>query len=142
MMLLKFLEETAKDFASKIIPPKQRYFTYFFVVVGILWLGGANYYYYAEECAKFKGSLITGTIFFALASITALWEYYMKKKKVAKVESNELVIKALPIVLPILYKIFTRIILKPQMLKTLAVVGLIGTGLYYTFRNQRNRFNS
>jgi hypothetical protein len=141
-MLLKLLEETAKDFVSKIIPPKQRYFTYFFIVVGILWLGGANYYYYAEECAKFKGSLITGTIFFALASITALWEYYMKKNKAANVETSALAIKVLPIVLPIIYNLFTRIILKPQMLKTLAIVGFIGTSLYYTFRSHRNRFDS
>lgn len=141
-MLINFLEETAKDFASKIIPPFQRYFTYFFIVVGILWLGGANYYYYAEECAKFKGSLITGTIFFVLASITALWEYYMKKNKAAKVETSALAIKALPIVLPIIYNLFTRIILKPQMLKTLAIVGFIGTSLYYTFRSQRNRFDT
>lgn len=138
-MLLNFLEATAKDFASKVIPPMQRYFTYFFIVIGILWLGGANYYYYAEECAKFKGSLITGAIFFALASVTALWEYYMKKNKASKVETSEFAIKALPIILPIIYNLFTRVILKPQMLKTLAIVGFIGTSLYYTFRSQRNR---
>jgi|GEM_PF-5781322 len=142
-MLFNFLEEAAKNLAGKIIPPIQRYFTYFFIVMGILWLGGANYYYYAEECAKFKGCLITGLIFFALAAMTAAWEYYMKKKKavVTKDDSRDLIIKALPIVLPLVYKVFTRIILRPQMLKALAVIGFIGTGLYYARTRAKNKYD-
>jgi hypothetical protein len=142
-MLFNFLEEMVKNLAGKIIPPIQRYFTYFFIVIGILWLGGANYYYYAEECAKFKGCLITGLIFFALAAMTAASEYYMNKKKniVTKDDSRDLIVKALPIMLPLVYKIFTRIILRPQMLKTLAVIGFIGTGLYYVRTRAKNKYD-
>ena len=141
-MLPSLFEDIAKNFASKIIPPVQRYFTYFFILVGILWLGGANYYYYAEDCEKFKGALITGFVFFALAIMTALWEYIVKKKKVVKnnTDSNfELVAKAAPIVLPLVYNIFTKIILKPRMLKTLVMIGFVGTSLYYLLQSQKNK---
>ena len=137
-MLPSLFEDVAKNLASKFIPPIQRYFTYLFIIVGILWLGGANYYYYTEDCEKFKGALITGFVFFALASITALWEYMVKKKRAEKDNSFELVAKAAPIVLPLVYNIFTKVILKPRTLKTLAIVGIIGTSLYYVLQNQKN----
>ena len=141
-MISNFLEQTAKNLAVKIMPPIQRYFTYFFIVIGILWLGGANYYYYAEECAKFKGCLITGFIFFALAAMTAASEYYMKKREevaIIKNDSRDLIVKALPIMLPLVLKVFTRIILRPQILKALAIVGFIGTGLYYARNSSSTR---
>jgi len=48
----------------EIIPSVKRLFIYIFIIMGMTWLGVANYYYFAEEDIKFKGALITGIMFF------------------------------------------------------------------------------
>lgn len=136
---MNLLEDIVAGLAKKIICPAVRYFTYSFIIVGISWLGGANYYYFIEECTKFKATLITGFIFFALALITILWEHYINKKNTTKNNLNRIALEALPIAMPILFNLFRKTTLKSPALKILAIVGAIGTILYYIIRNKSDK---
>jgi len=135
-MLINFFEVIAKDLVKEILPPMQRYFTYFFIIVGIAWLGGANYYYYIDNLVNFKGTLITGLIFFSLAFISGLWEYYSSSKKDLKSNYNEIMVKILPIILPLLFNILNKTFRRSSIIKTLVVAGIAGIILYYKFRGE------
>jgi hypothetical protein len=137
-MLFDLVEQAAKGMIHKVIPPKQRYFTYFFIIIGIIWLGSANYYYFADESSKFSGAIITGIIFFVLALGTTLWEYYMKKKLVKQSNINELVIKTLPMLLPFIFNKFKDSLIKKKTPKLLTL-GLIISVIIYFFVNKNNK---
>jgi hypothetical protein len=81
----------------RILPPVQRYFTYIFILIGIIWLGVANYYYFAEENNKSLAAVISGGIFLVMALITNIWERLLSKNEVTDNVLNELGAKFIPL---------------------------------------------
>ena len=123
----------------KIIPPVQRFFTYVFIIIGIIWFGSANYYYFAEECLKFKGALITGSIFFVLAFISSIWEYYKQNNRAKQNNLNELFIKAFPVLLPLFYKVTKRAILNARAAKIFAFGIIILLAVLFIIDNKNDK---
>ncbi|MGI4775452.1 MAG: hypothetical protein ACRYE9_00730 [Janthinobacterium lividum] len=107
---------------SQILPPVQRYFTYIFILIGIVWLVGANYYYVVSEVDKSIGSLLSGVIFLVMALITYLWENYITKKVMTNNNSlSELLIKASPFLAPIAFNGVKNVVFNRKIFKLLAI---------------------
>ncbi|RYE06388.1 MAG: hypothetical protein EOP33_04215 [Rickettsiaceae bacterium] len=119
---------------SQVLPPVQRYFTYFFILIAIVWLVWANYYYITSETDKSIGSLSSGIIFLIMALFTYMWENYINKKTVInKSIFSEMMIKALPFLAPTIYRSFKDILLNRRIFKFL----LMGIAAY-TFKQFLN----
>lgn len=88
-MLVNFIEQASNNLLSRVLPPARRYFLYAFLILGVIWLTVANYYFFSGEVNKFCGALISGVISFTLALIIVLYDRYMKGKEVKTLQVSK-----------------------------------------------------
>lgn len=123
-MLQSILSTIIGGFKHKLLPPAQRYFTYVFIILGIIWLVSANYYYFADEANKSLGAGTSGILFLLMALITSMWEKHKTKVETKENITHELILKTLPLLTPIILSIAKNVIFNRKIIK-LAVFGSI-----------------
>jgi len=123
----------------EIIPSVKRLFIYIFIIMGMTWLGVANYYYFAEEDIKFKGALITGIMLFILGSIFGIWEYCRPNNIAKQNNLSQLLMKAFPVLLALFYKTQKQFMPNMKIAKVLAFGTIILLAVFLTSSDRKNK---
>lgn len=127
------ISKLLKGIIPRILPPAQRYFTYIFIILAIIWLTSANYYYFTQEENKCLGALVSGGIFIGLALISKLWEQIIVRKNLNRNMINDLLAEFYPLIGIKAFEVLKERVSNKKIMKLLSA-GVILIAVYFILK--------
>lgn len=116
-------------------------FSYALLILSIIWLSMANYYYLTQQFQECTAAFITGGTLFILGSAVGLLNLYFRKKAGNQNKFNNVIPNAISSLLPIAAKTFISNAINKKSTKVVAISMLALIPICYFILKKKHTIN-